>query len=165
MSGVELPGLTKRWLREHPEVHALLADWPPERVRACLDTALVRWELVELVSRIDWRWNPRLRTTAGRARFDGLLIELNPLLLARHPEEVEALIVHETAHLVVHLKHGRQPPHGAVWKSYMRRAGQSTRATHQLDVVGLRRAPGKRRRRRRRAAASGARILRRLFLG
>lgn len=139
MSGdVAAPGLSRRWLAQFPHVQALLDEWPAERVRDVLDDAFDLWGALDLTTATSWIWNPRLRTTAGRAVFIDMLIELNPLLLARHPDQVEPLLVHEAAHLVVQRLHGRQPPHGDYWKAYMRKAGHSTRATHDLDVRGLR---------------------------
>ncbi|MCH2100390.1 MAG: SprT-like domain-containing protein [Planctomycetes bacterium] len=137
--GLIAPGISQRWLQGHPHVEGLLDEWPPERIRQVLDAVLELWGCLDLTAAMEWSWNPRLRTTAGRAVFIDMLIELNPLLLARHPEEMEALLVHEAAHLVVQRLHGRQPPHGEIWKAYMRKAGHSTRATHELDVRGLRR--------------------------
>lgn len=146
------PGLSERWLAQHGYVRGLLEEWPAERIRAVLDEVLQKWDCLDLTTAMTWTWNPRLRTTAGRAVFADMKIELNPLLLARHPEEMEGLLVHEAAHLVVQRLHGRQPPHGAQWKAYMRAAGHSTRATHQLDVRGLRRkrkaGPARRRKKR-----------------
>lgn len=158
------PGLSARWLQQHPYVVGLLDEWPPERVRQVLDEVLAHWDCLDLTTAITWRWNPRLRTTAGRAVFIDMLIELNPLLLARHPEEMEPLLVHEAAHLVVQRLHGRQPPHGAIWKAYMRKAGHATRATHELDVRGLRRKRTTRRRRRS-ASSTVKKLLRQVLPG
>ncbi len=148
------PGLSARWLQQHPEVGELLRVWPPQRIRAELDRLLESWQVLDLTTAIDWCWNPRLRTTAGRAVFLDMLVELNPLLLARHPDQVVHLLAHEAAHLVVQRLHGRQPPHGRIWKAYMVAVGESTRASHHLDVAGLRRKKaarqGVRRKRRRR---------------
>ncbi len=140
-------GLSPEFLRNHPEVQELVAEWPAERIRMELDAVLALWDVLDLTAAIQWRWYPRLRTSAGRAVFADMMVELNPLLLARHPEEVRPVLIHEAAHLVVQRLHGTQPPHGRIWKHYMRAASESDKATHNLDVTGLRR---KRRRRRRR---------------
>ena len=142
------PGLSADFLRKHPEVRELVAEWPAERIQMELDAVLELWDALDLTAAIKWRWYPRLRTSAGRAVFFDMLIELNPLLLARHPEEVRPVLIHEAAHLVVQRLHGTQPPHGKIWKHYMRAAGESDKATHNLDVSGLRRKRGRRRRRR-----------------
>ncbi len=125
---------------------ALLAEWTPERLKQALDEVLELWQVIDLRAAIRIRWNPRLRTTVGRAMLDELVLELNPRLLARHPEQVRSVLVHEAAHLVVRRLHGpREAPHGKVWKGYMRKAGEDTRATHDLDVSGLRATPRRRR--------------------
>lgn len=126
-------------------VEHLLAAWPPARLAAALDDALAAWRALDLRESIVIRWNSRLRTTVGRALLDRLVVELNPRLLARHPEQVRHVLLHEAAHLVVRCRFGpRTPPHGRIWKDHMRLLGESTRATHQLDVRGLR-APRRRR--------------------
>lgn len=157
------PGISRRWLHDHSDVEGLFDEWPPERIQQVLDAVLELWGCLDLTTAIEWHWNPRLRTTAGRAVFLDMLIELNPLLLARHPEEVEGLLVHEAAHLVVQRLHGRQPPHGEIWKAYMRKAGHSTRATHELDVRGLRRKRRPTRRRRKESKVEA--LLRKVLQG
>jgi SprT protein len=72
--------------------------------------------------RISVRWNPRMRTAAGRAFYESLRIELNPSLL--HLEgvdgeaEVDRTLKHELAHLVAfHRAAGRRiEPHGPEWQ-------------------------------------------------
>jgi len=130
----------------------LLTEWPEERLKVALDEVLDLWQVIDLRAAIGIRWNGRLRTTVGRALLDDMVVELNPRLLARHPDQVRHVLVHEAAHLVVRRLHGSAAaPHGKVWKGYMRQAGESTRATHDLDVDGLRvrrrRAPARRKRR------------------
>lgn len=135
-----------------PGLAGLLAAWPHHRLKETLDEVLELWGVIDLRAAIEIRWNPRLRTTVGRALLDDMVLELNPRLLARHPGEVRPVLVHEAAHLVVRRLHGpRAAAHGPAWKALMRRAGESTRATHDLDVAGLR----QRRRRRRRPTGRG----------
>jgi len=117
-----------------------LEDWTPEVITEVLADTMRQWQAEDYLSQIRWCWNPRLRTTIGRAVFEDHLVELNPHLLARHPGEVRGVLVHELAHLVVVRRHGfRETAHGPRWKSLMSAAGESTRATHQLDVGNLRR--------------------------
>ena len=117
-----------------------LEDWTPETVESLLHATLRLWGAEELIGEVKWCWNPRLRTTIGRAIFDDQLVELNPHLLARHPGEVRGVLIHELAHLVVVARHGfAETAHGPRWKALMRAAGESTRATHQLEVGDLRR--------------------------
>lgn len=129
-------------------IASLLAAWPPEILKRELDQVLERWNTDFLRYVIRVAWNSRLRTTIGRAFIEDMVVELNPRLLARHPEEVRGVLIHEVAHLVVHRLHGNQPEHGRIWRAYMKHAGESTRATHELDVEGLRNRHGRRRRRR-----------------
>ena len=79
------------------------------------------------------RFNPRLRTAAGRADGAARAIELNPRLLDRHPEELVPTLVHELCHLAVGVGDG----HGERWRGAMRALGFPPVACHQLDVAGL----------------------------
>lgn len=90
---------------------------------------------------LDWSvvYNQRMRTRAGVAWFRSLRIELNPRLLARHPEKLENTLVHELAHLVIYQREGKgAAPHGESWCRLMDLANCSTEPTHQMDVGGLR---------------------------
>ncbi|HEX9794579.1 MAG TPA: SprT-like domain-containing protein [Planctomycetota bacterium] len=132
-------------------IQTLEAAWPQERMREVLDAALVLWKAEDLRAVIRIEWNPRLRTTLGRAVFEDMKVELNPRLLARHPGQMRHVLVHESAHLVVQRLYGVQPAHGGLWKAHMRALGESTRATHTLDVGELARSrPARRTARRRR---------------
>jgi predicted SprT family Zn-dependent metalloprotease len=79
-------------------------------------------------------WNRRLRTALGRADFAARTIELNPILLDRHPRELVPTLVHELCHLVV----GPRAAHGPRWREAMRALGQRAEACHRLDVSDLR---------------------------
>jgi len=130
-----------------PEIQELLTAWPEQPLREELDSVLERWAVEDLRAVIQIRWNSRLKTTIGRALLDDMVLELNPRLLARHPSEVKPVLIHEAAHLVVRRLFGPQEAaHGRVWKAYMRHAGESTKATHDLDTGNLR-TPRRRRRR------------------
>jgi predicted SprT family Zn-dependent metalloprotease len=62
-------------------------------------------------------WNPRLRSTAGYARWPKWIVELNPRL--REIEgETERTLKHELAHLIAYERAGRRriEPHGAQWR-------------------------------------------------
>lgn len=63
-------------------------------------------------------WNPRLRTTAGRAWPGHALIELNPAIARFGENEVVRTLLHELAHLVAHARAGRRriAPHGPEWQ-------------------------------------------------
>jgi len=88
-------------------------------------------------------YNPRLRVTLGRACLEENRVELNTRLLREHPDQLPATLVHELAHLVVHDRFGRVPPHGRQFASLMRQAGADPSATHDLPVGHLRRKRGK----------------------
>lgn len=85
-------------------------------------------------------WNPRLRTSAGRAFWTQGRIELNPHLLREHQGRVTEVLVHEAAHVAAFLLHGKRiRPHGREWQHLMRQAGQRPAACHRLPLHGLRR--------------------------
>ncbi len=80
-------------------------------------------------------WNPRLRTTAGRAFPRGGRVELNPNLLAVRCGTLafDAVMVHEAAHLAVHRLLGPNlPPHGEGWRGLVREAGFEPTVHHGL---------------------------------
>lgn len=62
-------------------------------------------------------WNPRLRSTAGYARYPSWRIELNPRLRA-FEGQVDRTLKHELAHLVAYHRAGRRriEPHGNEWR-------------------------------------------------
>jgi len=62
-------------------------------------------------------WNPRMRSTAGYARYPAWKIELNPRL-REFEGQVERTLRHELAHLVAYHRAGRRriEPHGAEWR-------------------------------------------------
>ncbi len=102
--------------KERRNIAELLRDWPPTVVDAVIDEMLQLWQAELLREKITWRWNARLRTTIGRAMLDDMVLELNPLLLGRNPEEMRGVVVHELAHLVTTSRYGfRVPPHGNEW--------------------------------------------------
>lgn len=125
--------------RESRRIAEMLRDWPPEAVDQVADEAFATWRVVEMRKEFCWSWNPRLRTTAGRAFLRERRVELNPLLLARHPEVVRSVVIHEFAHLVAHRLRPREPGHGPTWRDLMRAAGLPPRASHTLPVEDLRR--------------------------
>jgi predicted SprT family Zn-dependent metalloprotease len=64
------------------------------------------------------RWNAKMRSSAGRAFPDKMLVELNPRLVAFGEGEIANTFLHELAHLLAHLRAGRRriPAHGSEWK-------------------------------------------------
>jgi predicted SprT family Zn-dependent metalloprotease len=125
--------------QEQRRIAELLRDWPPDAVETVVDEAMAAWSRPAWRKQWSWRWNPRLRTTAGRAFLRTGVVELNPILLARHPAETRKVVIHEFAHLVAHKLRPREPAHGPTWRALMRAAGQPPRASHTLPVEDLRR--------------------------
>ncbi|RFC48849.1 MAG: putative Zn-dependent metalloprotease, SprT family [Verrucomicrobia bacterium] len=74
--------------------------------------------LHDLAKRVVVLWNPRLRTTAGRAYRNRAVVELNPQLVRISPEEIDRTLRHELAHLVAAHRAGRRriPAHGREWR-------------------------------------------------
>jgi len=72
-----------------------------------------------LAGSVEASWNPRLRTTAGRAFRHYALVEVNPALLQVSAAEVDRTLKHELAHLVAYRRaRGRKiEPHGPEWKA------------------------------------------------
>lgn len=88
-------------------------------------------------------WDARLRgAAAGKAHLQRWHLQFNASLLRANQEHfLRQTVGHEVAHLVVWARYGaRVKPHGAEWKTVMRAFGLSTRATHDYDLSGLRRA-------------------------
>ena len=92
------------------------------------------------------RWNPRLRSTAGRAFARENAVELNPRLAA-HPGEIERTLRHELAHLLVAWRAAaatrrshRPDPHGPEWRRACADLGivDETRC-HRLELAPRRR--------------------------
>mgnify|MGYP003671760092 CR=1 FL=1 len=63
------------------------------------------------------RWNPRLHSTAGFARYPSWQIELNPKL-KDFEGQTERTLKHELAHLIAYHRAGRKriKPHGPEWR-------------------------------------------------
>ena len=91
------------------------------------DSGLTAWcaeaarslALNELARKVRVAWNPRMRTTAGRAWWPDRAIELNPKLKDCEPEEIWRTLKHELAHLVAYERSGRRriDPHGPEWQT------------------------------------------------
>ena len=72
-----------------------------------------------LAASLKVRWNRRMRTTVGLARYADSLIFLNPKLAQFGVEEIDRTLRHELAHLVAKFRAGRRriAPHGEEWKA------------------------------------------------
>lgn len=98
------------------------------------------WGLLDRLAHVEVRWNPRLRSSAGRCLPKRLQIELNPRLLARDPGQIEVVLAHEAAHLATSLVHGFDvAPHGEEWVGFMTALGLPPRVTHDIPVARARR--------------------------
>jgi predicted SprT family Zn-dependent metalloprotease len=76
-------------------------------------------------------WNPRLRSTAGYAKYPSWRIELNPRLRA-FDGQVDRTMRHELAHLVAYHRAGRRriEPHGREWQQACADLGIPGEAAH-----------------------------------
>lgn len=101
------------------------------------------WGLSHLAKTVTICYNPRLRTTLGRAVYDDFRVELNARLLLEHPAELVPTLAHELAHLAVYVKWRSAQPHGQHFRMMMASVGMPASATHNLPTAHLR----KRRRR------------------
>lgn len=74
--------------------------------------------LSRLAERVAVTWNPRLRTTAGRAWWPDRVVELNPRLRELPAEELWRTVKHELAHLFAYERAGRRrvQAHGPEWR-------------------------------------------------
>jgi SprT protein len=72
-----------------------------------------------IASEIRVKWNPRLKTCAGRAAYKAKLISLNPLLHSHNRTEIDRTFRHELAHFLAQFRAGRKRirPHGEEWRS------------------------------------------------
>jgi|TARA_B110000305_G_scaffold80730_1_gene90706 SprT protein len=94
-------------------------------------------DLPDLAARVGVEWNPRMRSTAGRATWPICLIELNTHLPKISQEEVLRTLLHELAHLVTYerLGHGNCSPHGEQWQQACSDLGiPGESATHRLPL-------------------------------
>lgn len=83
--------------------------------------------LPRLAKRIIVTWNPRMRSTAGRAIWPKGLVELNPALEQVADGEIRRTFLHELAHLVAFERSRRRiKPHGQEWQ----------RACVELGIAG-----------------------------
>jgi SprT protein len=95
------------------------------------------WDIPDLARRVAIVYNPRLRTTLGRAMLDDNRVELNVHLLRAYPDELLGTLTHELAHLVARMRYGNVRPHGREFKALMRVVNMSPATTHRLDTEGL----------------------------
>lgn len=83
-------------------------------------------------------WNPRMRTSAGRAFWPARVIELNPVLRGFGDVEIDRTLKHELAHLIAYERAGRRriPPHGREWAAACCELGiPGEKACHSLPLT------------------------------
>jgi SprT protein len=70
-------------------------------------------------------WDPRLKSSAGRADHPQKLILLNPRLREHGAAEIERTFRHELAHVLAQFRAGRRRilPHGSEWREACRNLG------------------------------------------
>jgi len=95
------------------------------------------WRMPDLDRRASIAYNQRLRSALGRAILDDSRVELNVRLLRKHPEHLVCTLVHELAHVAVHIRFGKVPPHGLHFRALMAATGLSPKATHSLPANPL----------------------------
>ncbi len=97
-----------------------------------------------IASRIEVHWNPRMKSTAGRAWSNRAKVELNPRLSQCPPGEIDRTLRHELAHLVAYhraasLGRRRIEPHGGEWRRACADLGiPDEERTHRLDALQAR---------------------------
>jgi predicted SprT family Zn-dependent metalloprotease len=97
---------------------------PPDPL---FDTGMTAWcqeqavafGLPELARKVRVTWNPRMRTTAGRAWWPSRSIEMNPKLKDFSEADIWRTLKHEFAHLLAYERCGRRhiDPHGPEWRA------------------------------------------------
>jgi SprT protein len=107
----------------------------PELAEICRQR-LLQLDLTGMAKVVQVQWNPRLRSTAGYARYPSWIIELNPKL-REFEGQVQRTLLHELAHLVAYHRAGRRKiePHGGEWRqacSDLGIPGESARHTLPL---------------------------------
>ena len=95
------------------------------------------WRMPDLARSVRIVYNPRLRSTAGRALLKDGVVELNVRLLRDHPDQLVPTLAHELAHIAVYRRRSGDRPHGRRFAELMTALGLSPEATHHLPVAHL----------------------------
>lgn len=119
--------------QEKGEPDAAMTEWCRERA--------AEFGLGKLSRKVKVFWNPRMRTTAGRAWWPARAIELNPKIREISEDEIWRTLKHELAHLFAYERGGRRKiePHGREWRvacADLGIPGESVR--HSLPLKGRR---------------------------
>ena len=117
----------RREAKSKPQPRQVIEEPPPpaDPVTDGRDTTLEaearelldRLGLHEGVAKLRIVWNPKLRSTAGYAKWPQWLIELNPRL-REFDGQTDRTMKHELAHLIAYARAGRRriEPHGPEWR-------------------------------------------------
>jgi SprT protein len=130
-----------RNLAKTPQTQSPLADSTlpdPGLTTWCREQAIA-FSLPELSRKVRVTWNPRMRTTAGRAWWPTRLIELNPKLKDISEDAVWRTLKHEFAHLLAYERCGKRKidPHGPEWQIACSELGiPGEHACHSLPLKG-----------------------------
>lgn len=86
----------------------------------------------ELARKVRVSWNPRMRTTAGRAWWPHRSIEMNPKIKDIADAQIWRTLKHEFAHLVAYERCGRRriDPHGPEWRAACAELGIADETTY-----------------------------------
>lgn len=82
-------------------------------------------------------WNERMRSCGGKANGKERVIKLNARLLSENPEELLPTFLHELAHIVDYLMHGKSSGHKMPWKRIMRDMGEPVEVYHNMATKHL----------------------------
>ena len=126
IAGKELPRLSQLVVVpplkiERPEIETKPGTAPKPGRDAAMEKQSRDWltalDLHEGAQKLTVTWKPRMRSTAGYARWPSWCVELNPRLV-EFDGQVERTLKHELAHLIAYARAGRRriEPHGAEWR-------------------------------------------------
>ena len=95
----------------------------------------------ELAKKVRVSWNPRMRTTAGRAWWPHRSIEMNPKIKEIADAQIWRTLKHEFAHLVAYERCGRRriDPHGPEWQAACTELGIADEKTYHTLPLKARR--------------------------
>jgi len=121
-----------------------------EQYKELVKKTLIDLGCQTLVNVVEVKWNSRMRVMAGRANVYmrksqmGYFITRNPSIelcriLFQHMTDGEKrkTVIHETCHVVAHIKYEELAHHGQIWKSLMRKCGYSPDVYHDMPVKQL----------------------------
>jgi SprT protein len=120
------------------------APIPPGDLLAQARSLLRKVGAAALATRVQIRWNARMRSTAGMAYPARSLVTLNPRLAEFGADEIDRTLRHELAHLLAHERAGRRriSPHGPEWRRACSDLGlRDEKRTHDLPLPRRERKP------------------------